>query len=113
MKFKILLVLVFLLWSCIAQAAWSGPKKISVLKAQEDGSVLVILEDFVNNDPNIQCGTSHFFFSDSGENNFNTRVSFLLSSYIYDHVFHFFDFYCHSFSLFCCIAKYQPVGRSR
>lgn len=59
-----------------AQAAWTTPFRIKILKMQENG-VFLRLDGFVNSDTAISCGSNDFFLL-KDEPTFRERVTFLL-----------------------------------
>jgi len=76
-----LLIFIFLIsLTQISLAAWTGNQQVKVLKAQGNG-IYLMLDGFVNNDPEIACGSNDFFLLNTS-NGYKERVSFLLSAYM-------------------------------
>ncbi|MFA0812013.1 hypothetical protein [Microbulbifer epialgicus] len=80
---KILIAGVFCLTSFSANAEWTGAKKITYLKA-EDSGIHFKLEGFVNNYEVTASCTDNFYMNKNTTDNYEAKVSFLLSAYMSD-----------------------------
>lgn len=78
---NIFLALVISLVSFDASAAWTGHKEISKLKVQDNG-IYLVLKEFQNSDPNVDCGSNGFWLGFSEEPYYQAKLSVLLAAHM-------------------------------
>ncbi len=101
MKKMIILSLLFVV-ILVSQsfAEWTGKQTISVMKAQT-GGIYILLDGFTNASADVTCSSNAFFLPDS-DTNYDTKVSFLLASFMGNEEV--------NFSYYGCTSNYIQVG---